>query len=97
MTRILKNIFNSDKFRGILRLNKVKNISLFGSNATGKARLDSGVDFLVDFERGTDLFDQIGLKGDLEKLLKKKVDAVTITVTPECLNRGSRERIAKNA
>lgn len=34
-------------------------------------------DFLVEFQKGVDLFDHVGLKLDLEKYLKKKVDVVT--------------------
>ncbi len=55
----------------------VKSLSIFGSVARNKARSDSDIDFLVEFE-GTTTFDQyMGLKIFLEDLLKCPVDLVT--------------------
>ena len=49
---------------------------VFGSVARGEAGSDSDVDFLVDFKPDYTLWDHIGLKQDLEDLLKRKVDLV---------------------
>ena len=68
---------NDNGFREILRRNKVKSISIFGSYATGEKREDSDIDFLVEFQENSDLLDIVGLKLDLEELLGKKVDIVT--------------------
>lgn len=68
---------NDDAFKEILRRNKVKSISIFGSYATGEKREGSDIDFLVEFHEGADLLDIVGLKIDLENLLGKKVDIVT--------------------
>lgn len=73
----LDSVFNGTKFRDILKNNKVKKIALFGSYATGRSVKGSDLDFLVEFDKEADLFDQIGLKQDLEKLFNKKVDVVT--------------------
>ena len=55
----------------------VKRLRLFGSFARGDAKAQSDVDFLVQFERGRSLLDLIGLRQDLEALLKRKVDVVS--------------------
>ena len=73
----IKQKINSEKFRAILKSNKVKKIAIFGSYAQGKAGLHSDMDFLVEFNNDADLFDQIGLKHDLQDFLKKDVDVVT--------------------
>ncbi len=68
---------NDDAFKEILRRNKVKSISIFGSYATGEKHEGSDIDFLVEFHEGADLLDMVGLKIELENLLGKKVDIVT--------------------
>ena len=68
---------NDKRFKEILKRNKVKSISIFGSWATGEVREGSDVDFLVEFQERADLLDIVGLKLDLEELLGKKVDVVT--------------------
>ncbi|MEA5573118.1 nucleotidyltransferase family protein [Calothrix sp. UHCC 0171] len=50
------------------------NVRVFGSVARGEAKPDSDVDFLVEMEAGRNLLDRIGLKQDLEELLKREVD-----------------------
>ena len=69
-----------EKKADILRLAEMhgcRNVRVFGSVATGNNRPDSDVDFLVEFDRGKNLFDLIGLKLDLENLLGVSVDLVT--------------------
>lgn len=53
------------------------NVRVFGSAARGDAHPGSDVDLLVSFEAGRSLLDLIGLKYDLEKLIKRPVDVVT--------------------
>lgn len=55
---------------------KAKHVRLFGSVVRGEDTAESDVDFLVDFEEKATLFDQIGLKQDLEDLLGRGVDVV---------------------
>lgn len=43
-----------------------RNLRVFGSRATGRARPDSDLDLLVELEPGRDLFDLIELKHALE-------------------------------
>ena len=81
------------RFRDILRRYKVREISVFGSFALGKATEDSDVDFLVRFEKDADLLDQVGLKLDLEELLGRKVDIVT----PNSLSKYIRDAVLEQA
>lgn len=70
-------LFTSEVFKKFLTKNKVKRIAIFGSQATGRALKKSDYDFLVEFQKGADLLDQVGLKLDLEQYLKSNVDIVT--------------------
>lgn len=49
---------------------------IFGSYLTGKEKRGSDIDVLVDFSKGADLLDLVGLALFLEKRLKRKVDIV---------------------
>lgn len=51
---------------------------VFGSVARGTQGPDSDVDLLVAFELGRSLFDLGGLVADLEDLLGRPVDVVTV-------------------
>ena len=70
-----------------------KRIRVFGSVARGEARPDSDVDFLVDLEPGRSLFDLGGLLMDLQELLGRKVDVVTM----DGLHWYVRDRVLKEA
>jgi len=71
-----------------------RRIRVFGSVARGEERPDSDVDFLVDFQRGYDLFTQrLPLTERLADLLKRRVELI-----PEHeLNRHIREQVLKEA
>lgn len=71
----------------------VRSISIFGSVARGKARKQSDIDLLVEFEKSVGLFEFARLKLYLEELLGKKVDLVT----PEALRKELRENILREA
>lgn len=62
-----------------------RDIRLFGSVARGEDGPESDVDFLVRFEPGTTLLDQVGLIIEFERLLGRKVDVVS--------DRGLKKRI----
>lgn len=49
---------------------------IFGSYVTGKMKTSSDIDILVDFYKGADIFDLVGLSLFLEAKLKHKVDIV---------------------
>ena len=62
----------------ILRRHAVKHASIFGSFARGEAKINSDVDFLIEFKtEDKSLFDLVDLKSELEETLGRKVDIVT--------------------
>ncbi|MBU0476955.1 nucleotidyltransferase family protein [bacterium] len=64
-------------FPNIKKKFKANSILLFGSVARGENRIDSDIDVLVDFKKGADLFDLMGLADYLEHNLHHKVDVVS--------------------
>jgi uncharacterized protein len=58
------------------RNHRAKNVRVFGSVRRGEALRRSDLDLLVTFESGASLLDQIGLKQDLERRLRRRVDVV---------------------
>jgi predicted nucleotidyltransferase len=68
------NVINDQK--DLLDKYGVKSISLFGSYVRNEQREDSGIDFLVEFERDT-YHNFINLICDLESVFKKDVRVVT--------------------
>ena len=71
----------------------VCSIALFGSFARGKARRNSDIDLLVEFNQPVGLFEFARLKLYLEKKLGRKVDLVT----PEALRKEMRNDILREA
>ncbi len=71
-----------------------RRIRVFGSVARGEERVDSDVDFLVDFPKGYDLFRQrLPLTERLRELVGRSVEVI-----PEHeLNRYIRERVVNEA
>ena len=55
---------------------KVKELGLFGSVIKNNQKAKSDIDILVDFKKGADLFDLVGLGQFLEEKLHCKVDVV---------------------
>jgi hypothetical protein len=66
-----------DKILAAARRRRASRVRVFGSVAQGDARLDSDVDFLVEFDPEASLVDQVGLIQDLERLLGVGVDVVS--------------------
>jgi len=61
-----------------LKLYDIKRAAVFGSVARGEAKKNSDIDILIEFKNNDKtLFDLVGLKMDLEKMLKKRVDVLT--------------------
>jgi len=55
-----------------------RNVRIFGSVARGEADEASDIDFLVEMEPGRSLLDLGGLQVELESLLGRHVDVVTV-------------------
>lgn len=51
---------------------------LFGSLARGEERPTSDIDLLVDFSEGSSLFDLIRMARELEALLGRSVDVISV-------------------
>ncbi len=51
--------------------------ALFGSIVRGEATKESDIDLLIEFEGRKSLLDLVGLKLELQELLKRKVDVLT--------------------
>jgi uncharacterized protein len=67
---------NRTAFEEILRKHKARNPRVFGSVARNEADQRSDLDLLVDFDPGASAFDQVALIAELERLFRRKVDAV---------------------
>ena len=65
------------KIRPICEKYNVRALFLFGSYARGEATEESDVDFHLVSDRDIDLFKMIGLRLDLEEVLKKEVDLIS--------------------
>lgn len=85
-----------EKREEILRIaarHGARNVRVFGSVARGEADEQSDVDFLVEMERGRSLFDLGGLLVDLQDLLGREVDVITVGGLRERM----RERVLREA
>ena len=60
----------------ILKRNDIVKAGIFGSYAKGESKRGSDIDILVDIKKEISLLDFIGIKLELEEVLKKKVDLV---------------------
>ncbi len=67
----------SSRIIPILKSQGVLKAALFGSVVRGEAIKNSDVDLLVDLADDKSLLDLVGLKLELEDVLKKKVDVLT--------------------
>ncbi len=67
---------NREAILKLARRYGIRRVRIFGSVARGQARPDSDVDFLVDFEPGRSLLDQVGFEQDVQELLGRPVDVV---------------------
>ena len=67
-----------DEILRIATKHGARNLRIFGSFARGEERPDSDIDLLVEMERDRSLLDIIAIKHDLEDLIHRKVDVVTV-------------------
>jgi uncharacterized protein len=68
-----------DQILALAARHGAENVRVFGSVARGEALAESDVDFLVELEQGRSLFDLAGLLVDLEDLIGRPVDVVTVS------------------
>jgi predicted nucleotidyltransferase len=67
-----------DEIKAVVARHHGRRVRLFGSAARGDARPDSDIDFLVDFDPESSLYDLIRLTRDLGALLQRRVDVVSV-------------------
>lgn len=85
-----------EKREDILRIaseHGAREVRVFGSVARGEADRESDIDFLVELETGRSLLDLGGLQLELESLLDRRVDVVTV----RGLKARTRERMLRKA
>jgi len=61
----------------IVKRHKGRSVAVFGSVARGDDHPGSDIDFLVDFEPGSSLFDLMHITDELTELLGRPVDVVS--------------------
>ncbi len=66
-----------DQINDLVRRHRGRAVALFGSVARGDDTPESDVDFLVEFDRGSSLFDLMDLQEALQELLGVPVDRVS--------------------
>ncbi len=67
-----------DEINAVVRQHRGRGIALFGSVARGDDSSASDLDFLVEFDKGSSLFDLMDLQEALEALLGVPVDVVSV-------------------
>ena len=76
----MKNNKDLDKIKAkilpVLKEYKVTKAGIFGSYARGEQKKKSDVDILVEVDKNMGLMEFIGIKLDLQKAVKRKVDLV---------------------
>ncbi len=66
-----------NKVISILSNHGIKKIAVFGLYARGEATPESDLDILVEFPKGTSLFDHARIQNELKEKLGIKVDMLT--------------------
>lgn len=67
-----------DRILEVAARHRGRTVRVFGSVARGDASEASDIDFLVDFEPDSSLFDLLHLTSELEQLLGHPVDVVSV-------------------
>src|SRR6478672_4677068 len=67
-----------DEIKLVVSGHKGRAVALFGSVARSEETPESDIDFLVEFEPGSSLFDLVRLSDHLESLLGRRVDVVSL-------------------
>lgn len=67
-----------DQINDLVRRHRGHRVALFGSVARGDDTPDSDIDFLVEFDQGSSLFDLMDLQDALQELLGVPVDVVSV-------------------
>lgn len=66
-----------DEICAVVRRHRGRSVAVFGSVARNEESATSDIDFLVEFEAGSSLFDLLHMSEELEALLGVPVDVVS--------------------
>ena len=66
-----------DRILEIAARHRGSRVRVFGSVARGETKAASDIDFLIDFEPGSSLFDLLHMTDELEELLGRRVDVIS--------------------
>jgi predicted nucleotidyltransferase len=66
-----------DEILDVVKRHRGVSVAIFGSVARDEETPTSDIDFLVEFERGSSLFDLLHISEELEALLGQPVDVVS--------------------
>ena len=69
---------NQQQIKSVVTRHRGRSVALFGSVARGEETPESDLDFLVEFDAGASLFDLVRIGMDLEELLGRPVDVVSV-------------------
>lgn len=84
-----------DEILALAAKHKAKHVRVFGSVVRGEDGPGSDVDFVVEFEEGARLMDQLTLMVELEDLLGRRVDVVRERLMePEVREQARKEAVA---
>ncbi len=67
-----------EEIKAVVARHKGRAVAIFGSVARGEEKPESDIDFLVEFEKGTSLFDLMHVEDDLVHLLGRDIDVVSL-------------------
>ena len=84
----------SKKVTSILKRYGAKEISIFGSYASGEEKKTSDLDIIVEFSERKNLFDIVGIEQELSEALGIKVDLLTEkSISPYLIDRIKKEML----
>ena len=72
-----------DEIKAAVQAHKGSDVALIGSVARGDYTTTSDFDFVVSFERSSDVFDHAGLELALEAILDRSVDVIALDALTE--------------
>ena len=79
MCRLDNVMAKRDIIHKLAKQHRIRKVFVFGSCARKEETPGSDIDFLMDFELDSSIYDHLGMQKDLAKLFKCKVDVV-----PKC-------------
>ena len=84
----------AELIRSLARAHGAQSIALFGSAARGEEHPGSDLDFMVELAPGRSLLDLIGLGNDLQAVLGRKVETISVAgMKPRVLSAARKDAV----